>query len=94
MEISITHLRILLSEAAELGAIKALAKAGVIRPFINKSEAFKLYGRTNIEKWLKAGLITPRKDGAKSCQWRLERSELETVAKANNWSAYIPIEDR
>ncbi|EHQ28999.1 hypothetical protein [Mucilaginibacter paludis] len=93
MDIPLSHLRALLAEAAELGATRALIKVGILKPFLKKAEANRLYGRTNIDKWLKAGLITPRKDGAASSSLRLDRNELEEVAKANNWKAYIPKED-
>jgi hypothetical protein len=94
MEISIPHLRVMLAESAELGATKALIGAGVIKPFLKKAEAYRLYGRTNVDRWLKAQLITPRKDGDSSSSIRIDRQEIEIVAKANNWSAYVPVEDR
>jgi hypothetical protein len=94
MEISIPHLRVLLSEAAELGATRALAQAGAIKPYIKKSDAFRLYGKTTVESWIKAGLILPKRDGEFSTAWRLDRTELEVLAKSNNWKAYVPIEDR
>lgn len=65
--------------ASRLGAIQALIAKGHIRPYLKKSDAYRLYGRTNVDKWLKAGLLTPRKDGSHSAAWRIERMEIELL---------------
>ena len=67
---------------AELGAIAALIKTGQLRPYLKKSEAFRLFGRKHVEHWIGEGLITPRKDGDHSAAWRLDRIELEVLSKA------------
>ncbi|WP_199120330.1 hypothetical protein [Pedobacter sp. ASV28] len=76
------QLSMLLRDAAEMGALLALTKAGKIRPYMSKSEAFRTYGRKNIERWIDQGLITPRKDGNHSAPWRIERIEAEAIRKA------------
>ncbi|SEO09783.1 hypothetical protein SAMN05192574_105292 [Mucilaginibacter gossypiicola] len=82
MEISRIQLEKFMQQVAELAAITTLVKAGLLRPYLKKSEAFNIYGRKNIERWLEQGLITPRKDGDHSAAWRLDRVELETIARA------------
>jgi hypothetical protein len=82
MELSPIQLELIINEAAELGAIAALTKAGNIKPYLKKSQAFKVYGRNTVEHWLEAGLITPRKDGDHSAAWRLDRIELEALSKS------------
>jgi hypothetical protein len=82
MEISPLLLELITKEAAELGAIATLVKTGRCKPFLNKSEAFRLYGRANVEHWMEAGLITKRKDGDYSAAWRLDRLELEVIARS------------
>ena len=72
----------LFQSAAELGAIAALVSAGKLKPYLKKAEAFRLYGRKNIEHWIDAGLVTPRKDGDHSACWRIDRMEAETLDKA------------
>lgn len=94
MEISIPHLRVMFAEAAELGATCALAKAGIIKPFLKKAEAYRMYGRKTVEGWMKAGLIAAKRDGDHSTSYRLDRLQLEVLAKSNNWKAYVPMEDR
>ena len=94
LTISQTELQVMLAKAAEIGATRALAAVGSIKPYLNKQEAFKLYGRSNVNRWLKEGLITPRKDGTASANWRLDRVELETVSKASNRHTYLTTEER
>nr|WP_199156651.1 hypothetical protein [Pedobacter sp. ASV2] len=80
--LSAHQLKVLLKNAAELGAKVALSKTGQLKPFLNKSEAFRLYGRKNVEHWLSLGLVTPRKDGTHSAAWRIERIEIEAIQKS------------
>lgn len=76
------QLGLLLKDAAEMGAKLALIKTGKIKPYLNKSEAFRLYGRKNVEHWIALGLITSRKDGNYSATWRIDRIEAEAIRKS------------
>ncbi len=71
-----------LQTGAELGALIVLIKTGQIKPYITKAQAFRLYGRKNIERWLDEGLLMPRKDGNHSAGWRIDRLEAELIVKA------------
>lgn len=83
------HLSDLLEQAAEMGAKLALSRFGYLKPYLKKSEAFRLYGRANVEHWIESGLVNPRKDGDHSATWRLERLELETISKADELLRYL-----
>jgi hypothetical protein len=74
---------------AELGATAALVKTGHLRPYLKKSEAFRLYGRKHVEHWIDTGLVTPRKDGDHSAAWRIDRIEIESVNKALGLLRYL-----
>lgn len=76
------QLQMLLADASELGALKTLTKVGKIKPYLKKSEAFRRFGRNNVEQWIVHGLITPRKDGTHSAAWRIDRIEIEILYKA------------
>lgn len=91
MNILLTNhqLGILLRDAAEMGAKLTLSKTGKIKPYLNKSEAFRRYGRKNIERWIDQGLITPRKDGNQSAAWRIDRIEVEAIRKSLDVMLYI-----
>jgi len=67
---------------AELGALQALITTGMLKPYLKKSEAFRQYGRKNVERWIAQGDITPRKDGNHSAAWRIDRLEIAILAKA------------
>ncbi|MDT3401265.1 hypothetical protein [Mucilaginibacter terrae] len=79
----------ILALAAELGAVNALVQSGQIKPYLKKSDAYKRYGRKNIEHWLESGQITPRKDGDASAAWRLSRIEIETLVKTLKLEAIL-----
>ena len=80
--ISDQHLSSLLEKAAEMGAKHALCNIGKLKPYLKKSEAFRLFGRKHVERWIAADLITPRKDGDHSAAWRIDRLELEALQNA------------
>jgi len=83
------QLQTLLSYSAEMGAKLALSKTGHIKPYLKKSEAFRRYGRNNVEQWIGLGLITPRKDGNHSAAWRIDRMEIEAVSKSRQAMRYL-----
>lgn len=79
------QLCILLEYAAEIGAIHALIHAGKVRPYLNRSQADRKYGRNTVNKWVSRGWITVRKDGQHSAPLRIDRVELESVARASDF---------
>jgi hypothetical protein len=81
------ELRNMLTSAAELGATKALSETGAIKPYINKSEAYRTYGRTKVDNWIKDGLITPRGEIGKS--WQIDRVEIQALAASKTVAEYI-----
>ena len=94
MEISITVLASMLQDAAELGSMATLSKYGLIKPYMSKFQAQKIYGRCIVDRWIKEGLITPRKDGQSKDKWRIDRNEIEAVAKACNRPSYLTVVER
>ncbi len=83
-QISSHQLKFIIEEAAQMGAIQALTQTGKLKPYLKKSEAFRKYGRANIENWAEKGLITIRKDGNHSACWRIDRLEVEAIVKSIN----------
>lgn len=83
-ELTTHSLGLLLQQAAELGAEHALAQIGIIRPYLSKSEAFRVYGTSKVQYWLTSGLLTPRKDGDHSAAWRIDRLEIEVLTCTTN----------
>ncbi len=89
MQLSPQQLKLIIKEAAELGAVIALTKVGKIKPYLKKSEAFRKYGRANIENWTEQGLITLRKDGNHSAAWRIDRMEVEVIVRSIELLRYL-----
>lgn len=79
------QLCILLEFAAEMGAINALIQTGKLRPYLNRSQADRKYGRKNVERWISAGLVAILKDGDRSSPLRIDRLGLASVAMAEDF---------
>jgi hypothetical protein len=89
LQLTTHQLKIIIRGSAEMGAVIALTKAGKLKPYLKKSEAFRKYGRANIERWIDDGLITIRKDGDHSAVWRIDRIEVEAIARSIELLRYI-----
>ena len=83
MQLTTFQIHQIFRTAAELGAVIALVKAGKLKPYLTKAEAFRFYDRKNVERWIREGLVKARKDGDNSAAWRIDRIEIETIVKAN-----------
>ena len=51
--VDIHQLKILIGIASKLGATLAFTESGHTRRYLKKSEAFKIYGRKNVEEWIR-----------------------------------------
>jgi len=89
LELTDHTLTLLLQKTAELAAKHALSRTGKLKPYLTKAQAFREFGRANIEHWLVEGLITPRKDGDHSASWRIDRVEVESIHMAIELSRYL-----
>ena len=78
----------LLSEAAEAGANKALIESGALKPFISKNQADKSYGRRNVDRWIREGLVIAIKDGTNSSSVRIDRVKIDLVSKSSNRASW------
>jgi hypothetical protein len=77
----------LLKTAVSEGAEKALTENKVLADHCTKAEAYRLYGRSNVDRWLQEGLIQIYKK-------LIFRIELEQVAASSNRITYLPVADR
>lgn len=75
------------------GADKALADSGALPDALTKAQAYHRYGRNNVERWLKEGLIATTKFGPSSKR-TIDRLKLEAVARASNHTTYLPVAKR
>lgn len=87
------ELAILLKNAAEQGTAKAIEEEYPIPDRLTKAESYRLYGRSNVDRWLREGLISPLQP-TNTSQIFLDRPELEIVAASSNRITYLPVTDR
>lgn len=87
------RLAALMKAQAELGAIAVLKLTGNIKPYISKLEAGKIYGRTQVQKWLDDHVVTPRQDEPGK-RMRLDRVELASVAASQSLIQYIALNNK
>jgi len=77
----------LLKTAVTDGAEKALTVNGGLSGSFTKAEAYRSYGRGNIDRWVQEGLI-------QISNKHFDRVKLEQVAAASNRITYLPVADR
>jgi hypothetical protein len=85
--------RILL-EAVSDGTANVLSESGVQKERINKSEAYRLYGRSQVDRWIAEGLFKPVKGQNFISSSGIDRSKLEAIAATSNRGTYLPVAER
>lgn len=85
---------ILLKNAAEQGTSNALAESGQLQDQMSKAEAYRLYGRGNVDRWISEGLISLSVRKGKISLKYLDREKLEAVAASSNRITYLPVAER
>lgn len=76
-----------LNIAATEGAEKALLSGGQLLMQLSKSEAYRRYGRSNVDRWFSEGLL-------KNSGKYISRFALEAVAASSNRTTYLPVAER
>lgn len=84
----------ILKNAVDVGVEKALAEYYTPSQFIVKAEAYRLHGRSNVDRWIKEELIllTTSEDGLH--KKIIRRKDLDAVAASSNRRSYLPVVDR
>lgn len=85
---------ILLKNAVEQGTSNALAESGQLQDQIGKAEAYRLYGRGNVDRWISEGLISLSVRKGKISLKYLDREKLEAVAASSNRITYLSVAER
>lgn len=88
-----TELAELLKKAAEKGTANAIKEEQTVPDQLTKADAYRLYGRSNVDRWLQEGLIS-KQQPTDTSQIFFDRSELEAVAASSNRITYLPARDR
>lgn len=78
----------MLTDAAEVGATKALARVGKTKEYITKAEAYRRYGRGAVDGWVRTGVVSTHKDDGGNAHLRLSSIQLEIAAKTSNYGKF------
>jgi hypothetical protein len=84
----------LLTDAVIEDNDNTLIASGQLPDTLTKAQAFRLYGRTNIERWISEGLIHPVKQHGNSSKKFIDRLKLESVARAAGRTTDLPVSER
>jgi isopenicillin N synthase-like dioxygenase len=76
-----------LTNASVKGAEDAFETLACSKKSFSKSEAYKLYGRSTVDRWLTEGLI-------QISNKKIDRQKLEAIAAKSNRISYLPVADR
>jgi len=93
--ISTKQLSFIFQSAVKAGSEKCLRDGGLLGHHLSLSQAYALYGRTNVDRWLTEKLISTI-DCVDSVSGKktICRSSLEAVAFKSNRISYLPVAER
>ena len=83
-----SELTFLLTRTTAAGAKNALALCENQPDAITKSQAYRLYGRSDVDRWLREGLLVP------TTKNRLDKAALARIAARSNRTTYLPVAER
>lgn len=89
-----SELTSLLKSAVTAGVEKALDENGTLPTHLGKTEAYRLYGRSDVDRWISEKLLSIKMDVARNSKKLIERKQLESVAASSNRITYLPVVDR
>lgn len=83
----LTNILSLLNEVVLKNAAHAVDRACAAPESYSKSAAYRLYGRTNVDRWIAEGLIS-------IINKKLDRRKLEAISACSNRHTYLPVAER
>lgn len=70
---------------AKLTATEMLTMTGGLKAHISKAQAYKMYGRGKVDKWISEGYLSLSQDElGTSSTMRINRGEIEALAEADD----------
>lgn len=81
-----------LKQATEDGASKALLSTSSAPNSINKTQAYRLYGRCIIDRWILEGILRPI--SMQTSQILFDPAELESISDSSNRITYLQVAER
>lgn len=81
-------------ESVTGGTAKALSETSIQTVLVSKAEAYRLYGRSQVDRWIAEGLFKPFKGLIYISKSGIDREKLEAIAATSNRGTYLPVTDR
>lgn len=92
--ISVSEFSLIFQSAVRSGSEKAMSENGLLKDRLSNSEAYRLYGRENVSRWIKEGLVNTQVSSANTRRTTISRTEIEAVASKSNRISYLPVAER
>lgn len=86
--LSMETLKKVIMTVARVTAHQVIEQLQLTPKFIKLNQAYKLYGRGYVDRWIKQGLITPRFGEIENSRGRICVSELEALASVEDIFTY------
>ncbi|MBB5440627.1 hypothetical protein HDC92_004330 [Pedobacter sp. AK017] len=61
---------------------------------LTKAEAYRRFGRSYVDRWIKEGLIVLISANGKTTKKCIDKNQLEAIAAASNRISYLPVRER
>lgn len=72
----------------EAGFKKCAETLGLLKPCLSLRQCYNMWGRGTVDRWIKEGLVTVKKDGTRGNKCRICREEIELVAAMSNRASW------
>ncbi|TCD28735.1 hypothetical protein EZ456_04965 [Pedobacter psychrodurus] len=92
--ISTKELSFLFQSAVKAGSEKCFRDGRLLKQQLSFSEAYAIYGRTNVDRWITEKLIVTSNSAAGIFRKSISRTQLEAVAFKSNRISYLPVAER
>lgn len=86
--LSMETLKKVIMTVARVTAHQVIENLQLTPKYIKYNQAYKLYGRSSVDRWIKEGLITPRFWEIDSIRGKICVSELEAIAAVEDVFTY------
>ncbi len=87
ISMKLKELIVVLRIASERSAGLVLFAKANLKDNFSKSQAYKIYGRSNVDRWMGEGLISLSNN-------KINRDKLEAIAASSNRVTYLPVAER
>jgi hypothetical protein len=88
------ELSLLLTTAAAASTARVLADGRGTGRHISKAQAYRLYGRSYVDRWMAEGLIASIPQTGKTSKNCIDTAIIEQVAARSNRNTYLPVAER